>query len=276
MTLFAAWLLLVAQLANLPASAQTSDTIPRELMEILLGPPGVPRESFDLRIGAPPSGFPADLLPEGAVIGASAIFPLSTTVVGTLDAPVATARPAYEARLAAAGWISPMPQSRGFTSSLGTDMISLCRANDFATAMLSSRKQGGSYVKVTLRTDVRQACAARPNPFFTDIDIPVLRHPAGTKAYGGGGGGSADTFESRASIDSPLEAGDLLAHYSAQMLSAGWTLAGQAGSPDVATVARFSSTTVRKEPITALLTITQLEQSGRRFELSLRIFRHSR
>lgn len=273
----AAWLLLAAQPANPPASAQTSDTVPRELMEILLGPPGVPRESFDLRIGPPPGGFPADLLPEGVVIGASAISPMSTTVVGTLDVPVVIARPAYEVRLSTAGWVSPMPQARGFSSSAASgDLMSLCRGNDFATAILSSRKQGGSYVKVTLRTDVRQSCVTRPNPFFADINIPVLKHPAGTRAYGAGGGGSADTFESRTLIDSPVDARELLTHYAAQMSSAGWTLVGELASPEVATVARFSSMTTRKEPISALLTITRVEKGALRFDLSLRIFRHSR
>ncbi|HYN06697.1 MAG TPA: hypothetical protein VES67_04840 [Vicinamibacterales bacterium] len=268
------WLLLTTpSVADNAPQQDRSDTVPRDLMAILLRGAG-PGETFDLRVGPAPAGFPADLLPVGAVIGASAISPSMTTVVGTVPERPETARAAHGARLAAAGWVNSFPAPRGFMTTGPDSSVSVCRGNDFASISLLPRDQGGSYVRISLRPDPRRSCAPRPEVFFNDVAIPALQHPAGTKAYGTRSGGSADTTESSTLIDSPLDAAPLLEHYERQILAAGWTLVGRSASPTVATVARFSLVTARKEQVTAMLTITPVGQA--RFELSFRVFRLAR
>lgn len=64
--------LLLLSTARIAAQGNV-ETVPRDLMAVLLRGPGIPPgEGFDLRVGGPPADFPSDGLPQGTEVGVTA------------------------------------------------------------------------------------------------------------------------------------------------------------------------------------------------------------
>ncbi len=137
------------------------------------------------------------------------------------------------------------------------------------------RAAGGAFVRATFRADPRRRCAPRRETSFTDVTIPGLTHPPGSKRYGANGGGSLDAFHSATLIEIDMKPAALADHYSDQMIASGWSRVGHMDKDTVGTAVRFSTTTVSGTPLTALLVITPVGPRGTtRDDLFLRVMRH--
>jgi len=264
----------IALRAEGPQGGASSERVSREVMALLMSGPGMTSGNFELRVGAVPDGFPADLLPPGTTIEASAIAAGATTVVGANPSLVLSDLFMQVPRMTAAGWSNVGPPMRGFMNRPAGMGLSLCRNQEFAQVTFTPREAGGVYARVTIRNEPRQTCGSRPDFNFPDVTIPVLVAPAdATVVGGGGGGGSLDEMHSRSRIEtaSPLRA--VMAHYVAQIERAGWTESGRATQGNEMAVTRFRTTSRLGDEVTAVLLITRLG-TGRQLDLLLSIARN--
>lgn len=274
-------LLLAAPLAAQPPGAApprpTSDSVPRELVQALLpdsdglrvGEPAgdLPREL---------------LPPNGIVLGSAEFGSYSTTVAvvmqpehEAIEAHEARARAAGWTPPSAAvsmsfdggstrGFIpsgsalggammvgSAMGAGRGTTRS--TASAPLCRGN----AMLVATSSPWSGGRTLLRLQSMNAAQFSPcRPRRPEIDgqlvrtvtvydsiIPALRPPATAQVRPAGwSGGGMNEWETRATIESSLSAGDLLAHYAAEMAREEWAPIGDAAATPAAAVRLWKKT----------------------------------
>jgi hypothetical protein len=258
-------------LAGTPATAQT---ISSDVMKILTrGSLSGMGENYDLTVGAVPEGFPAALLPSGAKPVAATVSPTTTTVVVEVSGSPASVQATHRKTVATAGWLNSSPMQRGFTTST-TIADQVCREFEHANLQYAPAATGSTYIRIGLNRDRRRRCVARPDSFFSDVNIPSLQHPEGVRATGAGANGGADSFSASTQIETSLRPDALADHYGRQLVAAGWRETARL-SDDGFIVVRYvipSSTPAAGEVIAGMLVITPLDK---RVDLFLRVTRPS-
>ena len=225
------------------SSAAEPASIPTELARALVSGPfgemaGPPR----FFLGAPPGGLPGGVtLPAGTrIVGGQSGRRSTTTVLatsGSADAVVDSIR----AMLARGGWTAPPRESRsGFVS---TDYLGpgdfLCRDSSVVMVFRAGGRSS-TYVAVMQRRSERfDVCTARPphDRYVPDLEIPSLTPPAGARAIGSGGGGGGNEVQASVRLETALGADALIAHYSRQLVAAGWKVGATVPAADLAVAA---------------------------------------
>ncbi|MEX2272182.1 MAG: hypothetical protein WD690_11950 [Vicinamibacterales bacterium] len=259
--------------ARAQQSLQSSDTIPKELVSLLLRGPGTnPGDNFDIKIGAP-ANFPSELLPQGVAPAVSTTSDRVITVVAEAPAISSADLLQHERALAAAGWINTTSMSsRGLISSSMMPAMQVCKGDQYATLYHSQRPAGGMYLRVSLTTDPRRgSCVPRPLTFFADVNLPQLVPPPGSRAMGGGSGGGGDSYDQRIRLETTLSVEDVVAHYSGQLARAGWKREARADDSGVA-LAKLTSISSTQDPIVALITATTIP-GVTQLDVTLRLLR---
>ena len=256
---------------------QTSETIPKELVQALLRSGMPSNDPFDLKVGPAPADFPKDVLPQGTVVALTATTERMTTVVGTAAGLVATGRADFMSALQAAGWsLQSLPQ-RGFVSTTSLDSTSVCKGTNFVNVALIPRTEGGHYVRASLTRDPRRQCATRPpmgDSYFADLNLPAMAPPAGAKSYGGGGGGSTDAWTANSKITVDMKLPAIAAHYRKQLVDAGWKVDGSPVERDGYSITVFRVPSKLGGAVAGLLTVIAIEGSPQ-IDLFLRVTRAS-
>jgi hypothetical protein len=258
-------------LTVVPASAQT---ISSEVMKILTrGSLSGMGENYDLTVGAVPEGFPAALIPAGAKPVAATVSPSTTTVVVEVPGLPATVQATHRKAVTTAGWLNSSPMQRGFTT-MSTIADQVCREFEHANLQYAPAATGSTYIRIGLNRDPRRRCVARPDAFFSDVNIPSLQHPEGVRATGAGASGGADSFSATTQVETSWRPDALADHYGRQLVAAGWRETARL-SDDGFIVIRYvlpSSTPAVGEIVAGMLVITPLEK---RVDLFLRVTRPS-
>jgi hypothetical protein len=259
------------------AQTRSSDatSVSREVVAVLMqGPDIAPGEPFDLRVGTAPEAFPADLMPNGTRVAASATTANALAVVGTVARFAQADRPGYEGSLHAAGWIDNEVHPRGLNAAALGAPIAVCRGARFATVTFTPRDAGGVFVRASITEDPKRTCAARPRATYGDVPIPSMRPPSGAESSGAGFGGNPDAMYSsvRLRTGQPLDA--IASHYTSQLSAAGWKVDGQTTEPQQVAVTRLSAATTAGEPLSGTLVVTSLGRSNE-VDVLLRIVRVS-
>ena len=216
----------------------------REFIQRWLAPvyPGAPGGMTTVRIGEMPADLSVDVpLPKGARIAGSVQQPESYTQI-ILDANLTPAQVTefYSQTLSSAGWqpAPKEPQGGGFVGSTDFPARYCLREDEAYLEIWSLEKPEGM-------TDVRLNLYAPAQAYFCQereagsMDegmslIPALEAPSGTRMMGGGSGSSGDGSSYISSdLESSLSAEELLEHYNAQLVSAGWELVEQGTTPVV-------------------------------------------
>jgi hypothetical protein len=253
-------ILAVLVVCGAPVSAQQQPTsIPKDLVVLMMRGVMMPADEFDIVLGAP-ANFPAELLPRGAK-------PLISTTTRTNVMVVAEVRgdmAGYEKQMAAAGWtVSPRSgmQQRGLVAAAPPTMPAMwCRADKYASVSVSPRPAGGSIVRIGLNDTSRgNPCDPMGTPSYnsmqSDVEMPLLFPPPGSRAIGGGyGGGGMDSYDQRLRLETKLTLPQVLQHYRAQVEAHGWKFQSQALADGLG-VARFDAVSTKKEPVTATLSV---------------------
>lgn len=260
---------------------QSPASIPKDLVVLLIG--GgimIPADDFDILLGAP-AGFPAELVPSGAKPLIGTTTPTNVTVIaeaGNQAFDVA----GFDRQLAAAGWtMGPRSgaQTRGLVAAGPTQMPGMwCKGNKYASVWQSPPRPGGrSIVRIGLSDTSRgNPCEPMGQPSFssmqTDVEMPILFPPPGSRALAGGGsGGGSEHLDQRLRLETKLPLPEVLKHYRAQIEAHGWKFQSEAVADGLA-VARFAAETVKKEPVTATLSLT-LVPGEPPLEVALRVVR---
>ncbi len=252
---------------------RSTETVSREVMTLLMTGPGMTSGQFELRVGAAPETFPAELLPPGTAIEASASAPGTATVVGANASLTISDLTAQLPRVAAAGWSNAGPPIRGFVSRAASMALAVCRNQEFAVIGFATREAGGVYARVTVRQEPRQVCGSRPDFNFPDVTIPVLvAPPDATIAGGGGSGGGVNDLHSRSHIETAAPLHTVMEHYVTQVERAGWTESGRLTQGNEIAVTRFRTTSRLGDAVTAVLVITRLG-TGNGLDLMLHVVR---
>lgn len=259
---------------NVPARPNPS-AVSDDVMSVLQrGPTSLPGDSAELGVGPAPQGFPKEVLPPGAEVGAAAISARMTMVVAIASDLTVEDRLKEPSRLAATGWISAVPMPRGFASGPADRPITVCRGIEFVSMTYLERTAGGAFVRASLTSDPRRPCVARPDATFADLDLPVLIAPPGAKTTGGGAGGGADAMFSQTRLDTTLTPREVAAHYVRQLEAVGWKVEGRANEGDMVSVTRLSITSRIGDAMTAVLTIAALPGTSS-LDLTLKFVRNN-
>lgn len=266
---------LVILLSAAPGFAQQStDTIPKELVTLLLRGPGSMGGEFDIRMGAP-ADFPNELLPDGATAAVSTVSDRGVTVVAEAPA-LGDDTSAYRRKLEAAGWVNNGPMSMlGLMSSASQPPLMFCQGSRYASIYLSEREKGGRYARITLTTDPRRGtCRGAPSyagpSFFADITLPRLMPPAGSRAAGSGSSSSSDHFDQHLRLQTELSTKDVVEHYVELLKKDGWQLEGRGSAGDTS-VARLQKMSELKDPIVANLLVNKMPNGD--LDVSFRLLR---
>jgi hypothetical protein len=94
---------------------------------------------------------------------------------------------------------------------------------------------------------------------LSDVPIPALELPPGTRTGSMGGSYGIDEFESRARLETSLTGAALAAFFIPQMTAAGWKTLGPPAGDDHLSIARLTSSSRAGDPVTALLIFTALD-----------------
>jgi hypothetical protein len=110
-----------------------------------------------------------------------------------------------------------------------------------------ARNTEQTYVRLDYspRTPERSNACERPpmRETIESVPLPLLRHPEGARQGSSGSGGSTDSRQADAEIESPENAKELVDHYTPQMREAGWT---QLSRADVANTS-MATFTLKKD-----------------------------
>lgn len=266
---------LAALLSAAPALAQQStDTIPKELVTLLLRGPGSMGGEFDIRIGAP-ADFPNELLPDGATAAVSTVSERGVTVVAEAPA-LGDDTSAYRRKLEAAGWVNNGPMSMlGLMSSASQPPLMFCQGSRYASVYLSEREKGGRYARITLTSDPRRGtCRAAPAymgpSFFADLTLPRLMPPPGSRSACTGSSSSSDHFDQHLRLQTDLSTKDVVEHYVELLKKDGWKLEGRGNAGDTS-VARLEKLSDLKDPIVANLLVNKMPNGD--LDVSFRLLR---
>jgi len=249
-------------------------TISSDVMKILTrGSLSGMGENYDLTVGALPEGFPAGLIPSEAKPVAATVSPSTTTVVIEMTGSAAAVQASHRKAVSEAGWLNSMPVQRGFTGNPNlADQV--CREFEHANVQYAAAATGGTYIRIGLTRDPRRRCVARPDVFFSDVNIPSLQHPEGVRATGGGSGGSTDNFSASTQIETTLRPAALADHYARQLTAAGWRETSRFSDDGFIVIGYSlpSTTPAAGEIIAGMFVITPLDK---RVDLFLRVTRPS-
>lgn len=233
------------------AVAQTSATqLPAPLVAALMAGArdGTPSEAL-YYVGALPPGWPAALTATGSasvVGGMSASGQLVAIFADTTSRFLA----AYLTQVERAGWNEPpspefggfrpasMP-SGGFQSS-GHQGGQLCRDSAGVAARPVPGAERGAFVHVMYRrTDPGCQRTHFPPVHDASLELPALRAPQSARGAAGGGSSSGGSSINAATrfTDTSLSASQVVAHYSAQLVAAGWTASDSASHERIASQA---------------------------------------
>lgn len=234
----------------------------------------------ELRPGGPPVGFPADLVPPGAVVSASLVSPTrGTTVVATAASLSLAQIEQHWDGLPAAGWTQQGPAFRGFVSgpAASMPMWTLCKGTDFVMLAASTREAGGFHLRMTHSNDVRRGCVpGGMNALMADVTVPRLAAPEGSRPVGGSSGGSGlDSMTSATRLETTLTPRDVSLHYEEQLVAAGWTVVGRLQDDRDAVILRFEVPSKAGPPLTGWLSVSLLGVAGD-VDVFLRVIRNTR
>ena len=225
--------------------------------------------------GKLPEGFPADALPPGATVRATAVAPGVTTVVVMVQRWTVLDRRKEHFRLTSAGWLNQGPTTTGFVSGPFASAVSVCRGADFIALRYIDRTSGGVFVRAQIRPDPRRACSPRPAVGgFGDLDTPVLFPPSGLQHIGGSFGGSPMSMNALTRMDTTQTPKALAAHYVSQLEADGWKVESVANDDSSISATRLGMNSRIGDRMTAVLAITAVRDSTF-VDLALRIFRNT-
>ena len=269
--------LIVLSVVSVPVAAARQDsarTIPKDLVELLLSDYGTRLTITE--------GMPRDVPPELVPDGGTARIALSTPGLAMVIAEVpqfdSSARPRFDRKLAAAGWVErsqPGSYSRGLApSSAGWTIF--CREDRYVTYQVLPPRGDQRWVKVSMMRAQRDGpCTesdARYPPrtsIFDDERMPRLTPPEASRVADWGGGGGGDVVEQRLRLETDLSEADVADHYASQLIAHGWKVASRA-STDGMTLVRFDAMLAPNEPIT--LTIDTMRLPSRNVSVGLKAF----
>ena len=233
----------------------------------------VPGERADI-VNILPEAFPKELLPEGAVLVTGAVSPSLTVVVASLPKEPTFYSWRLQWALEDRGWISSTPSRGGFTpAGSSAPFMMVCRGADFAEFGVFTQPDGGRLLRISIGPDGRRGCTPRGFGSTSDLPIPVVVLPPGVRPLGSGGGGSMDDWETRARLETTLAPTTLSADFAKQLEADGWTRQGPTVGDDVMQVTRLQHRTRAGDPVTALLLVTRLGDSGA-IDAVIRFVRH--
>jgi hypothetical protein len=230
--------LLVAGPCALSAQGANGD-LPAPLVTALLtGLFGGPvRTSFT--VDTVPGGWPAVLLPDAP---ARVIGGMRTRQLVAVFGDSASRKPlaAYEAQLVRLGWKQPVSeQERGFGGGLGLMAASVadgrwCRDSAFVQVTAAPAPAGLQFMRITYWPDSRGLCEPARARRTATLQLPALTPPRGVHAIGTGSGSGGDQVEGQARLTGVKSTvAELLAHYAAQLVAAGWTAFATASQASV-------------------------------------------
>jgi hypothetical protein len=219
-------------------SAQTPSTsVPVDLANVLLAPSsGVYDPQYF--VGAAPPGWPVTLAPESpARVLGGLRHPRQLTMV-FVDSTVRQPLAAYVRKIETAGLTRPAsPPQHGFASSGGfqsTDGRLPFWCTDSARVRVTARPDMAGLTQVRVAYEMlpagtcapseRTAARMQGSPTLTQLKLPPLLPPAGMLSRGAGGGGGGSSIHASVRFDTTtISPAELLAHYSVQLVKAGWT-----------------------------------------------------
>lgn len=239
---------------NVGVAQAGSASVPRDLVLVLLGGDRVDQAIF---VGALPAELTGDIpVPEGARVVGGVFGPTSGTVVMEGGGPLGDLLEAF-------GFSESVPPRTGggfvATSEWGASIW--CR-EDYALNSSTPSIEGRTYhrAQYVRRDAARSWCDMdfeRAGRDFADLTLPSLRPPPGARVQPTGGGGSMDSAETEAKVESPLGLEAIFDHYALQLAEAGWVSQGQALGDGVAT-GRWDTRDEEGEPVVGTLTIWRL------------------
>lgn len=213
----------------------------RELTQRALGsdygPSGIQVKLLVGQLPPQPLG-PLPGLPSGRLVGSvvrtssGPDFPNSQTIFFDSSASPAQVRAALQSALKTLGW-TPFrgdfgpSQEGGFQSAEDTGSLAYYRLEQLVS-FSASIGRAGAVTQVTLNLNknrnLREEIQFRErSDAGSRSNLPVLRPPGGTTVQPSGGGGGGGSWSSFASVQSPLNAVQLLDAYGVQLKAAGWT-----------------------------------------------------
>lgn len=263
---------LVVPAAGSFLSAQSPDSIPRDLVLGLVGAGNLPGRD-PLRVGTIPNYVPSDLIPPGALILGSLSLPGRTTIV--LHFPPGSSDPGVLVRehLSSLGWTAPERftpnyRPRGFVTSISSSVSSpaLCR-NGAQILLTSGRREAGTGTATVnwMPAGNMGLCNAplRAAGRFEDSPVPPLLPPEGMGQETAGTSGSSNGLIFSARLLGTMTPDSVRQHYAEQLLTAGWT-AGPAMGTAAASLQTFTHEGVDGSPGPwhALFTAAALGREG--------------
>jgi hypothetical protein len=223
------------------------------------GPPGSTGLGPIDIVASPPDTFPKELVPASAAVAAVGVSGPSTVVVGLLSAaPFDSIR--FVWTLEDAGWTRMTPVRAGFLPAGPPLATTMCRTGTFATISLLTGVGTDRYIRIAAGPNPQRSCAPVGNlrP-LSDVPIPLLELPPGTRTSGAGGGGSFDEIESWIRLENSAGVAALAAHFIPQLTDAGWTVVGGSVGDGALSVTRLTSRSKAGDPVTAVLTFVALD-----------------
>lgn len=224
-------LALAAGSRALPAQT-TPQPVPPELVTALFSSGNYASASSQYFVGIVPPGWPTALVPAPPILVSGGMLSGDRRYAVFVDSTARHPLDSLRRQLETAGWTQPRTEpAQGFTTGFQDDERHYgfwCRDSVRAT-LASTRGVGGlTYVRVGLGTMRGEPCVPRTRAAMLDapaLRLPLLFAPAGIATVGGQNGSSGNTtFTSARLVDSTTSAATVLAHYSAQLVNAGWTV----------------------------------------------------
>lgn len=239
---------------NVGVAQADSASVPRDLVLVLLGGDRVDQAIFE---GALPDELVGAIpVPEGARVLGGLFGPTAGTVVMEGGGALGDLLEAF-------GFSESVPPTTGggFVATSGWGGSIWCRG-DYALSSSTRSLEDRSYhrVQYVRRDGALFWCDVdfdRAGRGLADLTLPSLRPPPGARVQPTGGGGSMDSAETEARIESPLGLEAIFDHYALQLAEAGWVSQGQALGDGVAT-GRWDTRDEEGEPVVGTLTIWRL------------------
>lgn len=262
-------------LAQTPAMPSPADLAKeRELTQRALGIDyGLIAVEAKLLVGKlPPQPLgPLPSVPSGRLLGSvvrtskTVDYPNSQMIFFDSSASVAQVQAALQRSLQAQGWTAfkrdgDLSPDKGFQAAETPESLAYYRLEQ-QVSFNAQVTRAGAVTRVTLNLNqdrnIREQIQGRERSgFYAASNLPTLRPPEGTTVQPSGGGGGGGSWNSSASIQSPLNVTQLLDAYGTQLKAQGWTLlVKSAGGKAATSVWRF--TDQDKNDVTGVLTLRE-------------------
>ncbi len=266
---------LVAAVAP-PSRAQRDNppTIPTVLASALVnGFSSVLGESFRFVVDRVPEGWPRALMPPASLhtIGGVAIGSLRVAVFSLPRSADVTG--GYLALLTRAGF-KPFitPQSSGGFVSATAELTSFCDDSSMVSVVTVDSTASTRWIAVThasgsMSTGCDAGGAANVRA-ASSLDLPRLRAPRGVTVRTTSSGEGSTHVETTAKLDTSLTVDAVIAHYAAELATAGWTVSAK---PLVGDGVAMRQISVRDKKGADWRGVLLLITSGDTHELTLRM-----